>query len=508
MGDLRPISLCNVLYKILSKVLASRLKEVLPQIISSNQSAFIPGRLITDNIMIAFEVMHYLKRKRKGKEGYMALKLDLSKAYDRVEWGFLRAMMSKMGFDLRFIDLVIAMVSSVSYVYCRANDREASNILHLFQLFEIASGQQVNFSELSVFFSTNVPNATRDRLCGILRMRLADEQSTYLGLPCVMGRNKDAILGFLKDKMQKRIQSWEGRFLSTVGREVLLKTVAQALPSFVMSVFLLPLKTCSHLESLMSKYWWSSSSRKGVSWFSWRKLCKTKNSGGMGFQSLREYNLSLLGKQVIKQVPLSVNLVSDSWFWNKDPTGFFTVKSSYNHLQSVNGSWNSSMEDDVWKMLWKIKAPPKVLHFVWKALSGCLPTRTQLHSKHVPVDLHCVLCSYGEESIFHVLVQCSFAHSCWLRSALGVGHSAATNFFNWFMEVLTVGNMGLVGQFGRLGMICFGMVKVVVLLMLFGWLIPLFDNGCVLRLSGGTRVPCRLIVFTRENTGPNQLLNI
>ncbi|KAM6565848.1 uncharacterized protein LOC133031191 [Cannabis sativa] len=267
MGDLRPISLCNVLYKIVSKVLASRLKEVLPQIISSNQLAFISNRLITDNIMIAFEVMEYLKRKRKGKEGFMALKLDLSKAYDRVEWGFLRAMMSKMGFDLRFIDLVIATISSVSYVYCRANDREVSNILHLLQLFEIASAQQVNFSKSSVFFSTNVPNATRDRLCGILRMRHADEHSTYLGLPCVMGRNKDAILGFLKDKMQKRIQSWEGRFLSTAGREVLLKTVAQALPSFAMSVFLLPLKTCSHLESLMSKYWWSSSSRKG-----WRLL--------------------------------------------------------------------------------------------------------------------------------------------------------------------------------------------------------------------------------------------
>ncbi|KAM6559851.1 hypothetical protein CsatA_029090 [Cannabis sativa] len=150
--------------------------------------------------------------------------------------------------------------------------------------------------------------------------------------------------------------------------------------------------------------------------------------------------------ELIKQVPLSVSLRSDSWYWNKDLASFFTVKSSYNHLQTVNGSWNSSMEDDVWKMLWKIKAPPKVLHFAWKALSGRLPTRTQLYSKHVPVALHCVLCNYGEESIFHVLVQCSFAHSCWLRSALGVGDSAATNFFDWFMEVLAVGNKGLVEE--------------------------------------------------------------
>ncbi|XP_030479041.1 uncharacterized mitochondrial protein AtMg00310-like [Cannabis sativa] len=98
--------------------------------------------------------------------------------------------------------------------------------------------------------------------------------------------------------MLKRIQSWEGHLLSKAGREVLLKTVAQALPTYAMSVFLLPVKTVSHLESLMSKYWWGSSNNKtkGVSWFSWR-LCRSKNSGGIGFRNLRDYNLSLLGKQ-------------------------------------------------------------------------------------------------------------------------------------------------------------------------------------------------------------------
>lgn len=84
-------------------MLANILKVILNSVISEVQSAFVPGRLISDNIMIFFEVMHYLKRKTTGKTGFMALKLYFSKAYDPIEWKFLGAILKKMGFSERWI---------------------------------------------------------------------------------------------------------------------------------------------------------------------------------------------------------------------------------------------------------------------------------------------------------------------------------------------------------------------------------------------------------------------
>ena len=113
--EYRLINLCNVVYKITSKAIENRITKVLPSIISETQNAFVHGRLITNNVLIAFETIHHIVRKKGGKVGEMALKLYMSKAYDRVEWMCLERIMEKLGFAERWIWLIMQCVSFVTY---------------------------------------------------------------------------------------------------------------------------------------------------------------------------------------------------------------------------------------------------------------------------------------------------------------------------------------------------------------------------------------------------------
>lgn len=414
MKDLRPIALCNVLYKVAAKVIANRMKTVLDGLISQAQSAFIPGRLITDNIMLAYEAHHFLKRKTQGKEGVVALKVDMSKAYDRVEWQFLKGVMLKMGFATKWVDLIMETVSSVKYhvlheqrqfgpispgrglrqgdplspylflfvaeglsalidrqmrlnllrgafvargapsishllfaddcfLFFRANEPESLRMKWVLDVYSKASGQQINFDKSMICFSANVQPAVRNYLVTMLGVREGDTSGKYLGLPSLIGRKKKEILGFLKGKILNKVRSWNARFLSRAGREVLLKNVVQAMPSYAMMVFLLPLGLCKEIEILMNEYWWTGSigNGKGIRWRNWASLCTPKSGGGMGFRRMHEMNLALLGKQAWRLLTMPHSLMARVY-----KARYFPKTSYFDASLGSNPSyiWRSLME--------------------------------------------------------------------------------------------------------------------------------------------------------------------
>lgn len=104
-----------MVFRIITKTIANRVKYILNDVISKSQSAFIPGRAITDNAMAPFEIFHSMKQNKTGKKGILAMKFDMSKAYDRVEWSFLEAVMLKMGFNDNWVALIMQCVCTVSY---------------------------------------------------------------------------------------------------------------------------------------------------------------------------------------------------------------------------------------------------------------------------------------------------------------------------------------------------------------------------------------------------------
>ncbi|XP_019186580.1 PREDICTED: uncharacterized protein LOC109181284 [Ipomoea nil] len=324
--DLRPIALSNVVYRVMAKMLANRMKPLMDGVISESQSAFIPDRLIMDNILLAAEVGHFLNRKQCGVGGWSALKLDMAKAYDRVEWSFLRKMMLALGFHAGWVEVIMKCVTSVSYniqvngtkcdpiiptrgirqgdplspylfiicaeglsmmlqrahnvglihgcrvtrgappishlffaddslLFFKAKAEEATEVKKCLSDYEGLSGQAINYHKSSICYSRNTSSEDRQSVAQILGVTQTPNFGKYLGLPSFVGRHKKAVFAYVEDKIRQRIGSWNKKLLSQAGKEILLKTVAQSMPTFSMSVFLLPVSVCTAVERTMNRYW-------------------------------------------------------------------------------------------------------------------------------------------------------------------------------------------------------------------------------------------------------------
>lgn len=184
-----------------------------------------------------------------------------------------------------------------SLIFFKANKREAEVVKECLKRYERASGQAVNLHKSCATFSSNTSNEQREEVCGIIGVDQSADFGKYLGLPSFIGRNRTKIFAFVENKVSNRLNSWNKKFLSKAGKEILIKSVAQALPTYTMSVYLLPRSTCSRLEASMAKFWWQQGrAERGLHWQNWKRLCVQKGKGGMGFKCLHDFNVAMLGK--------------------------------------------------------------------------------------------------------------------------------------------------------------------------------------------------------------------
>ena len=133
----------------------------------------------------------------------------------------------------------------------------------------------------------------------------------YLGILEDISGSKCKLFTFLKEKLSHRVNGWTGRWLSKGGKEVLIKSILLALPTYIMSSFLLPLEICENLASAIAQFSWSSNPpKRGIHWAKWENMCAPREEGGVGFRTIHEFNLALLAKQLWRLVQYPDSLVA------------------------------------------------------------------------------------------------------------------------------------------------------------------------------------------------------
>lgn len=377
---------------------------------------------ITDNIVVMQELIHSM-RKKQGRKGWMLLKIDLKKVYDRLRWDFIKDTLVEASFPSMWVSWIRTCVQTSSmrllwngeltdlptrgirqgdpispyiFVLCmerlshliniaiaekhwkpikisrhgpkmshvllvddiilvtEASGAQMHTIMHVLDHFYSSSGIKVSASKSKLFVSKNVGRATVEDLQRISGFKATSNLGSYLGMPVLHSKVSASIFTPLLDKVNSRLASWKGKFLSFAGRITLASSVLLSIPIYSMATIVLPKKICDGIDNVVRNFIWNGS-RPGnrIYLVSWEEVCNPKKVGGLGFRFMRNMNLAIIGKLGWKFMTepssiwssiLRAKYVRDSGLCPANPTSGLVCFKVFNKLWLMGAGGLSTME--------------------------------------------------------------------------------------------------------------------------------------------------------------------
>ncbi|GKD67596.1 hypothetical protein Tco_1321686, partial [Tanacetum coccineum] len=308
--------------KLLREIIANRIKGDLGYLVSINQSAFVLGRRISDNILLTQELMRNYHRNCRPPR--CSFKVDIQKAYDTVDWGFLRSILIGFGFHPTMIEWIMVCVSTLLqrrvslaedfrfhhhcekqriinlcfaddlFLFARGHLDSVSVIMDTLDEFMNVSGLVPSIPKSTAFFC-NVPIALKSSILNLMPFAEGTLPVRYLGVPLISSRLLYRDCKVLVEKLESRVNDWRNKFLSLAGRMQLVRSVLSSMHIYWASVFILPVRIISDLEQLMRGFLWCQGEmKKGKAKVAWDSVCLPLKEGGLGIRRLEEFNTALM----------------------------------------------------------------------------------------------------------------------------------------------------------------------------------------------------------------------
>ncbi|XP_072071679.1 uncharacterized protein [Arachis hypogaea] len=482
LREFRPISLCNVIYKIVTKVLVNRFRPFLSEIIGPLQGGFIPGRGTTENIIIAQEIMHFM-RNTKSRKGTMAFKIDLEKAYDRVDWRFLEATLVRFGFPKATINLILNCVTSSSLAVLwngnrlqnfnpkrglRQGDPMSSYLfvlcMEMLACFISHRVSQGLWNPVAV--SRNGPRLSHLMFADdLLLFCKASKAQVIEVMHCLdlFSRASGLKVNLHKSKAQcsKRVSERRKEVLSGVSNIRFCNDLGKYL-GINIGHARASRKTAQEIIEKISRKLSSWKGRllnkagrlcqatgKGLPLVRWEVAITPKKAGGLGIRDTSCANMALLGKlvwdclnnseklwvQVLKHKYLRNQSGMNGNSRNSSSATWKNIVSAYEHLKE-GLHWNIG---DVHKLVWYDEWTPfeKFKFTMWLSLHDALPTETFRFKRHLASSDMCKRCNKAQETIEHCLRDCERSKAIWYMLDPSILDSTAgTALEEWFRKAL------------------------------------------------------------------------